>query len=414
VLALAAGALVATGGPASARVPDFVAGPALYTVDTDALTITGPGAAFRGTAPGDVATFSFRAVDIREGATVRVRGRRAFRLVAETSLRVAGRIDADGTSAVDGVPGSSPGGPGGGAGGSNLAQPGEGSGGGGAATAPGHGGGGGGYGGRGARGGTDVGTAGSAGSGGATYGDLDTMLVGGSGGAAGGFLPAPDSSVGGGGGGGAVELRAVSVTVTGTGRVDANGGSGAGGDCGASGGGSGGAILIHAATYLNEGWLSVGGGDGGIGGSCGDGGGGGGGRVAIHYQRPLGGGLLDNSGGKSGARATGGVKPGSDISPDAFGADGVLTGERIPDTAITRARVRATRHRATFRFAATGDRVTGFQCAVHKVHRRASFKACSSGRTYRRLGRGRYVFEVRAFGPIGADPVPAKKRFRIR
>lgn len=84
-----------------------------------------------------------------------------------------------------------------------------------------------------------------------------------------------------------------------------------------------------------------------------------------------------------------------------------------PNTVISKAKISSAKHRATFRFRATGQ-ATGFQCAlVSKKRKRPRFRTCRSPKTYRKLKPGRYLFEVRAVGPGGPDPSPAKRRFKI-
>ncbi len=116
------------------------------------------------------------------------------------------------------------------------------------------------------------------GAGGTAYGDLSTLLEGGSGGGGGGGIggTAGDGGAGGGGGGGAVEIGAVNqITVTGS--VLANGGSG-GSELRNGGGGAGGGILINgdAVSFWGASALSAAGGAGPI-----FSGGGGGGRIGI-------------------------------------------------------------------------------------------------------------------------------------
>jgi hypothetical protein len=69
-----------------------------------------------------------------------------------------------------------------------------------------------------------------------------------------------------------------------------------------------------------------------------------------------------------------------------------------------------------FKFSASGA-ATGFQCALTKLgkhsRRAARFSGCGSPKAYPHLRRGGYVFQVRATGPGGADPTPARKRFAI-
>ncbi|MEA2198558.1 MAG: hypothetical protein QOJ25_2609, partial [Solirubrobacteraceae bacterium] len=84
-----------------------------------------------------------------------------------------------------------------------------------------------------------------------------------------------------------------------------------------------------------------------------------------------------------------------------------------PNTKIGKAKINASKGRASFTFKATGKK-TGFQCALVTTHRRARFKHCSSPKTYERLKPGNYTFEVRAVGPGGPDPSPAKKKFKSR
>jgi hypothetical protein len=308
--------LFAPGLAAEASGANFTPGPGVYTADTTALTLTGPGTSLTGTDQGGVAVFSFDDVDIPAGVTINVQGSRPFKLLASGSLTLAGLIDGRGTSATDFITGPFAGGPSAGAGGADRTQAGGGPGGGGVASDNENGGGGGGFGGTGARGGINVGDLGTAGGGGASYGDLNASLQGGSGGG-GGVL------VGGGGGGGAIALFGSSVTVTGTLRVD--GGDGALGGGGASGGGSGGGIILHGDSVEIDGLLSAAGGAGGAGGCCGDGGGGGGGRISYQYRTLIAGGTAIVSGGASGTRSTSGPFGHGGLSPDANGAAGVVT-----------------------------------------------------------------------------------------
>lgn len=84
-----------------------------------------------------------------------------------------------------------------------------------------------------------------------------------------------------------------------------------------------------------------------------------------------------------------------------------------PNTRITQATIGSNKGKAVFKFKASGTK-TGFQCAlVSKKQRKPRFKSCRSPKTYKHLKNGRYTFEVRATGPGGKDPSPAKKRFKI-
>ena len=85
---------------------------------------------------------------------------------------------------------------------------------------------------------------------------------------------------------------------------------------------------------------------------------------------------------------------------------------KVPNTRITRAKINSKKHKATFKFKAIGN-ATGFECALAKKKHKPKFKRCSSPKAYKHLKRGSYTFEVRAVGPSGHDPSPAKRRFRI-
>lgn len=83
-----------------------------------------------------------------------------------------------------------------------------------------------------------------------------------------------------------------------------------------------------------------------------------------------------------------------------------------PDTKITRARIDPQARKATFKFKATGA-AGSFQCALASKHHSAKFKSCTSPKVYKNLKPGKFTFEVRAVGPGGTDPTPAKKQFKI-
>ena len=87
-------------------------------------------------------------------------------------------------------------------------------------------------------------------------------------------------------------------------------------------------------------------------------------------------------------------------------------------TRITRARVSQRKHSARFSFKAPGA-ITGFQCRLSRPRRKhhkppARFTRCSAPKKYKHLLAGRYTFTVRALDRVGADPKPARKRFRIK
>ena len=87
-------------------------------------------------------------------------------------------------------------------------------------------------------------------------------------------------------------------------------------------------------------------------------------------------------------------------------------------TTITKAKINKKKHKATFKFRASGT-ITGFQCALARSkgkHHKAGklvFRACSSPKTYKHLKHGRYKFEVRAVNSAGVDSTPAIKKFKI-
>jgi hypothetical protein len=315
VLVAGVAALVALGSVAAAEAADFSPASGTYTVDTTALTLTGPGTSIAGADVGGVAVFSFDNVNIPAGVTINATGSRPLKFVASGALALAGTMNGSGGNATRSVLSPVPGGPGGGVGG---AAGGAGPGGGGAPGNVNNGGGGGGFGGVGAAGGLQSGNLNPAGAGGAAYGDLNVSLQGGSAGGAGAF------DAFGAGGGGAIALFGSTVTISPGSLVLVDGGGGDTGTGGASGGGSGGAIVVHGDTVEAAGLLVARGGPGGAGGCCGDGGGGAGGRIAFQYRTLVSSGTTIVSGGTSGARSTGGFGHGG-LSPNETGAAGVVT-----------------------------------------------------------------------------------------
>jgi len=147
-----------------------------FTVDTDALTISGPDEfLFNGTDDDGVASFVFDDFRLFPSATIVTTGSRPTALVSRSDLQVSGTIIVESGSDVFGV----------------------------AQDAVDEGGGGGGYGGAGGNGHDNFGEFG--GLGGVVYGDLTAALLGGSaGGGASGFF----GSSFGGPGGGAIRLQA--------------------------------------------------------------------------------------------------------------------------------------------------------------------------------------------------------------
>ena len=85
-----------------------------------------------------------------------------------------------------------------------------------------------------------------------------------------------------------------------------------------------------------------------------------------------------------------------------------------PGTRLSSAKVDTTAKKATLKFTGNGQ-VTGFECAlITKGSPRPELKRCRSPKTYRNLKPGKYTFEVRAVGPGGPDPTPAKKGFKVK
>ena len=87
--------------------------------------------------------------------------------------------------------------------------------------------------------------------------------------------------------------------------------------------------------------------------------------------------------------------------------------ESPPNTKITSAKINQKKHKATFKFKATGAQATGFECQLKKGNK-GSFKRCGSPKTYKHLKKGKYTFKVRAVGPGGKDGSPATKGFKIK
>jgi hypothetical protein len=84
-----------------------------------------------------------------------------------------------------------------------------------------------------------------------------------------------------------------------------------------------------------------------------------------------------------------------------------------PDTKITKSKISQKRKKAKFKFKATGT-ATGFECKLRGKGHKKGFRSCDSPKKYKHLKKGKYTFKVRAVGPGGKDPSPAKKRFKIK
>jgi hypothetical protein len=249
------------------------------TIDTTALTLTGPGLV--GGTPGivfdaqaqepsgpELAVLHLGDWTVTATATVRVVGNRPLVVISSGDIRLQGRIDAGARDLSPGPGGAGPGqGDGAGGNGGHIGL--QDSGGGGA-----------GHGNNGARGsigcidgcgGPDEPAGGVAGT---TSGDATvTVLTGGSGGGAGGTAGAPSGCAQspGGAGGGAVQLYAVgTITMDSGGGILAGGGGGVGGrasggcdSTAGGGGGAGGVIYLQAARIELAGTLAANGGGGG-------------------------------------------------------------------------------------------------------------------------------------------------------
>ncbi len=87
----------------------------------------------------------------------------------------------------------------------------------------------------------------------------------------------------------------------------------------------------------------------------------------------------------------------------------------LPNSKIIAATVRKARRTVTFRFRGEFNPLR-FQCKLIKPGRKKSttnFSLCTSPKTYTRLKRGKYTFEVRAINSAGPDPSPAIRRFKL-
>lgn len=90
----------------------------------------------------------------------------------------------------------------------------------------------------------------------------------------------------------------------------------------------------------------------------------------------------------------------------------------LPGTKIAKAKIKRKKHRAKFTFEVVGEK-SGFRCALVKPRKKhhkkpkAHFKSCKSPKSYKKLKKGRYTFEVRALNATGTDKTPAKKKFKI-
>jgi alpha-tubulin suppressor-like RCC1 family protein len=93
---------------------------------------------------------------------------------------------------------------------------------------------------------------------------------------------------------------------------------------------------------------------------------------------------------------------------------------RPKGTAITKAKIKSKKKKATFAFTAPGA-ITGYECKLKrrrpkagKKPKPAKFSHCSSPKKYKHLRPGKYTFKVRALDILGADAHPAVKKFVIK
>ena len=291
--------------------PGFTSVPGEYTLDSDALRMTGPaGYSANGVLDRGVAVFTFSDFLLGSDARITTTGTLPVAILSQSQMTISG----NGIRALAG----------GGAGGEPRER-GEGLGGG----FPGFNffggaGGGGGFGGAGGRGQFDNPTFSFPGQGGPAYGDLSVALQGGSGGGGGKDNTGFESA--GGDGGGGIELGALGQLLI-TAGINADGlpGQPRGSNHAAGGGGSGGGIRLHAPSVTINSFVSADGGAGGDG-VFENGGGGGGGRILIQT-------------GPAGLSALGSISVDGGLSPSDFfgsgtpGDPGVITIRAIPEPA---------------------------------------------------------------------------------
>ncbi|MBV6516764.1 MAG: hypothetical protein HPKKFMNG_02454 [Planctomycetes bacterium] len=67
-----------------------------YTVDTTALTLTGPGTNFNGVVSGSICVFCFDSITVQTGATVTCVGTRPVAFLSKGTAIISGTISADG------------------------------------------------------------------------------------------------------------------------------------------------------------------------------------------------------------------------------------------------------------------------------------------------------------------------------
>jgi hypothetical protein len=167
-------------------------------------------------------------------------------------------------------------------------------------------------------------------------------------------------------------------------------------------------------TAATAGTLGVGG-NGGNGGA-GNGGSGGGGGGGWYGGGGGGGSELNDVAGGGGGGGSSGVGDGAKLVSLAVATGRTpsitITPLQPPSTKLKSAHIGAGSGSARFTFSSSGES-TGFQCSLVKSGHAAHFAKCASPKKYQHLDKSHYTFEVRAVGPGGADPTPAKKTFSI-
>jgi len=85
--------------------------------------------------------------------------------------------------------------------------------------------------------------------------------------------------------------------------------------------------------------------------------------------------------------------------------------QATPQTKIAKAKIRARKYTASFRFSGFGGKgKLSFQCSLDK----GKYKTCRSDKSYKHLKRGKHVFRVRAKDASGKlDQTPATRKFKI-
>src|SRR5262249_9153801 len=117
-----------------------------------------------------------------------------------------------------------------------------------------------------------------------------------------------------------------------------------------------------------------------------------------------------------------GTLPNASFIPAATGPAGVAVDSlSLPsNTKILSGKIKRKKRTATLSF--TADSATGFECALIKPKKKGkqkkqqstrNFSACSSPKSYKHLGPGKYTFQVRGVNSSGTDPTPAVKKFKI-